>query len=165
MLWMLFIITFVLNCHFDSSWLGNLLLWHVFLSRFLDSALIRPQLFISKLLLCHPSTFLLFNKIFSYTNSLSPIQLGATLLLSLLYIYRPDFQRVVRRCTVGGGNDMVQFHLHATKCYRKRGACEHNVLVFASGIFKHKIGGSFLYSASGMIGRNKCPPFATSWTE
>ena len=105
-------------------------------SRFLDSALIRPQLLISKILLCHPSTFLLFNKIFSYTDSLSPIQLQTTLLLSIFYIYRPDFQRVVRGCSAGGGNDMHRFHLHVTKCYRKREAYEHNVLVFGQWNFQ-----------------------------
>jgi len=105
-------------------------------SKFLDSALIRPQLLISKILLCHPSTFLLFNKIFSHTNNLNPIQFQTTLLLSILYIYRSDFQRVVRRYTAGGENDMHQFHVHVTKCYRKREACEHNILVFGHWNFQ-----------------------------
>jgi len=43
---------------------------------------------------------------------------------------------VVRGCSAGGGNDMHRFHLHVTKCYRKREAYEHNVLVFGQWNFQ-----------------------------
>lgn len=87
---------------------------------------------------CHPSIVVLFNTICSCacTNSLSFIQLQTTLLLSIWYIYRPEYQRVVRRYSVAGGNGVHQFHLHVAKCYRKREACVHNVYFLASGILK-----------------------------